>query len=118
MSSDNGIRKPQSMQVAQRDIDDEEPEDPDFESLPMDTPVMPSMVSKPSDDIALPTVPTEPIDPFAPAPAPVVQQQRAKQVLKKIPNVKIKRSIADDRIDDSYVQEMIKNNFNFTNTIE
>lgn len=113
MSSDNGIRKPQVMTVAQNDFS--EPEDPDFDTEPMDD----MMIPVESDGgIGGPVAPNEPINPFTPAPEPVIQQQRAKQVLKKTPTVKVERSIADDRIDDSYVQEMIKNNFNFTNTIE
>jgi len=115
MSSDSGIRKPQAMQVAQRDMT--EPEDPDFDTDPMDMDMYMDMTDA-ADPSAIPVVPTEPIDPFSPAPVPPVTQQQTKQVLKKIPNVKVQRSIADDRIDDSYVQEMIKNNFNFSNTIE
>jgi hypothetical protein len=108
MSSDSGIREPQSMRVSSNNMP--EPEDPDFDSEPMNDPV--------TNTADIPVMPTEPIDPFTPAPEPVVRQQTSKQVLKKIPSVKVQRSIADDRIDDSYVQEMIKNNFNFTNTIE
>jgi len=107
LSSDNGIRSPQSIQVAQSDIG--EPADPDFDSAPMDAPI--------TDRVNLPVVPTQPINPFTPAPEPITRQN-TKQVLKKMPRITAQRSIADERIDDAYVQELIKNNFNFTNAIE
>lgn len=53
--------------------------------------------------------PVKPIAPTSPS-APAV----TKKVLKKITPVESQRSINDDRIDDSYVQELIKQNFNFT----
>ena len=71
-------------------------------------------IAEPISDQASDIVaPTKPIDPFAPAP-PVTQKAK-KKILKKIPRLDVKRSIADDRIDDGYVQELIKQKFDFNN---
>lgn len=64
------------------------------------------------------TAPAMPdIDPFQPAPT-VERPENVKRVLKRIPAAKIERSIADDRIDDGYVQQMMKKNLDFTGPIE
>ncbi|GEM_PF-2060241 len=64
------------------------------------------------------TAPATPeIDPFSPAPQ-VDKPENVKRVLKKVPAAKIQRSIADDRIDDTYVQRMMKKNLDFTGPIE
>jgi hypothetical protein len=44
--------------------------------------------------------------------------QVTKKVLKQIPMLEVKRSIADDRIEDGYVQDMIKQNFNFNDSFK
>ena len=64
------------------------------------------------------TAPATPdIDPFQPAPE-VERPENVKRVLKRIPAAKIERSIADDRIDDGYVQQLMKKNFDYSGPIE
>lgn len=60
------------------------------------------------------TMPIEPTQPIAPIPPKI----NTKKVLKKIPLAKTQRSINDDRIDDSYVQKLIRDNLNFTRKID
>jgi hypothetical protein len=55
-------------------------------------------------------------DPFKPS--PMTQAQQTKRVLKKMPAAKIERTIADDRIDDDYVQKMIRDNLDYSGPIE
>ena len=63
--------------------------------------------------------PTPEINAFAPPPeTPVEQKKNIKRVLKKIPAAKVERSIADDRIDDGYVQQLMKKNFDYSGPIE
>ena len=56
----------------------------------------------------------EPISPLSPS-AP---KEVRKRVVKPYNTIKVQRSIADERIDDSYVQEMVKDNFYFTPTLQ
>ena len=116
ISSDLGIRAPQHMTIASGDdmmAEDialdiaVEPDDPDFDSSGTTTPgAMPANGKiDPFDPVAIPT----------PRPEP---RQNVKQVLKKIPSVQVQRSIADDRIDDGYVQGLIRDSFDFNNPIE
>jgi len=63
-----------------------------------------------SADIVADEAPTPPTPPKTEIPT--------KKVVKKIPAVKIERSYRDERIDDSYVQDLIKQRFNFNNPIE
>lgn len=85
-----------------------------------DTPATAQVVKDDAEKMMKPgTTPPviEDINPFTPAPE-VQTPQNVKKVVKKIPVVKVKRSIADDRIDDGYVQQMIKKNLDYTNPIE
>lgn len=59
----------------------------------------------------LPESPSAPAEPTQPKP-------NVKRVVKPYEQMKIRRSIADDRIDDSYVQEMVKDNYLFTPTLK
>jgi hypothetical protein len=112
ISSDRGISEPQYM--APTSSDDRrsnagkmEPEDPDFEStkIPIASSTPANGEIDPFDPVIMPT----------PRPEP---RQNVRQVLKKVPSVQVERSIADDRIDDGYVQGLIKQNFDFNNPIE
>jgi hypothetical protein len=113
---DNGIRKPQSMMVAGNSVIDsseeyiiEDSNDPNSgyndgyktDSKKNAIGMMPPI----TDEVIEPIMPIEPTSPSAPI--------ATRKVFKKITPVKSQRSIADERIDDSYVQELIKNNFNF-----
>lgn len=101
---DDGIRKPQSMMVAGNSVIDDEYQD-DGEDIIIEDYNSEDDVEPITDQIQNPIMPIEPTSPSAPV--------ATRKVLKKIPRVKAQRSIADERIDDSYVQELIKNNFNF-----
>jgi hypothetical protein len=96
----SGISKPQSMVVAGDSVIDSDGSTTTEEAI------------ETSGDFADDTDMIEPIKPIAPTSpsAPVT----TKKILKKIAPVKSQRSITDERIDDSYVQDLIKQNFNFT----
>lgn len=80
----------------------------DSEESETESMMEPMPVDKP--DIGIPDIVLPPETPVAPRPT--------KQVVKKVPTVNIKRSYQDDRIDDSYVQDLIKQKFNFNSPIE
>jgi hypothetical protein len=102
---DDGIRKPQSMMVAGNSVIDDEVDNYKEEIIYEDSGE--DGMEPITDQIEKPIMPIEPTSPSAPV--------ATRKVFKKITPVKSQRSIADDRIDDSYVQELIKNNFNFQN---
>ena len=64
-----------------------------------------------ADKTIIPSEPKKPVAPTQPT-------ATTRKVLKKIPLAKAERSISDDRIDDSYVQKLIRDNFNFTHKID
>lgn len=110
------IQGPRGMMVQGSSVIDDDPEDSRNNSDD-------SAVQETRDDAMSmmdkdkPAPAMQKIDPFQPAPQPQTKQN-VKRVLKKMPATKVERSIADDRIDDSYVQQMIKNNLDFTGPIE
>ncbi len=98
---DDGVRKPQSMMVAGNSVIDDEIDDGEIIYEDSGESVMEPI----TDEVIEPIMPIEPTSPSAPV--------ATRKVLKKITPVKSQRSISDDRIDDGYVQELLKNNFNF-----
>jgi len=116
LNFDRGVSSPKIMSPdsgnGQKNIQAEmpmiEPEDPDFTS------------DEVIDDNAMAPAVRE-IDPFAPVPVETPRpepRENVKQILKKVPAVQVERSIADDRIDDGYVQGLIKNRFDYNNPID
>ena len=107
-------QKPQAMMVAGDSVIDDEEKTIDSSS---------ELVEEVRDDAhdlmkAEKTAPPiQDIDPFQPAPEPQTPQN-VKRVLKRVPAAKVERSIADERIDDAYVQQMIRKNLDFTDPIE
>lgn len=133
LSIDNGVRAPRAMMVsgnsviddkgkketdknsAKEDRNDDDNEDDDNDDLPVAELISDDVDTLGDSDGV--SAPIAPIDPFVAAPDPITKPN-IKQELKKIPTVKVKRSIADDRIDDGYVQGLIKNNSTFTPDID
>ena len=103
---DDGIRKPQSVVVAGESVIDDMPDNKPI-SIEPDTSI--GGFVPPAD---------QDIDPFGAPPTVQKPTQPKKTVVKKVTPVKIQRSIADDRIDDSYVQDLVKQKFDFSNPIE
>jgi len=103
---DDGIRKPQSVVVAGDSVIGDMP---DNKTMPVEPDTSVGGLVPPAD---------QDIDPFSAPPTVQKPTQPKKTVVKKISPVKIKRSIADDRIDDSYVQDLVKQKFDFSNPIE
>jgi len=104
---DDGVRKPNSMLVAGDSVIDDTDE-PDV------------AVSDDADDFTDPekTAPAMvDVDAFATPPI-ATPRPNVKRVVKTTTDVKIQRSIADDRIDDSYVQGLLKRRNSFTSPIE
>jgi hypothetical protein len=112
---DDGIREPQSMVVSGDSVIDDESVDDDIE-IPaelseeeqklLEDGTGDITVGKPINPETIPA-PTPPVNPAVPAP-------NVKQVVKPYQQLKVRRAIADDRIDDAYVQEMLKDNTLFT----
>ena len=100
---DDGIRKPQSVVVAGDSVIDDMPDTKTENDTVIGESIPPS-----GDDI----------DPFSASPTVQKPTQPKKAVVKRLTPVKIQRSIADDRIDDSYVQDLVKQKFDFSNPIE
>lgn len=103
---DDGIQAPRAMMVQGSSVIDETTETVENDDDATD-------FSNP--DTPAPAM--EDIDAFEPAPA-VQKPQNIRRVVKQIPAVRAQRSITDDRIDDGYVQQMIKDNLDFTGPIE
>ena len=106
---DDGIRSPKNMMVSGESVIDDGP----IEDQVVGEEVMDSMSEENKEtfkdgmeDVKM-IAPIPPTSPSAPKP-------KVKQVIKPTNEMKIRRSIADDRIDDGYVQEMVKDNFMFT----
>lgn len=117
---DDGIRNARSVVVGGNSVIDsvevESGADADFRtSIPIPEE---GRVKTPDADIEsvtapsvmLPENPVMPIEPYSPS-AP---KKNVKRVVKPYEQMKIRRSIQDDRIDDYYVQEMVKENHLFT----
>lgn len=109
---DDGVRSPQSMVVSGNSVIDDESVDDDIEIPESLSEEEQELLSDGTGDLTVdfpvePSTPATPVNPAIPAP-------NVKQVVKPYQNLKVRRAIADDRIDDSYVQEMIKNNNLFT----
>ncbi len=113
---DEGIRKPQTMVVSGNSVIDDENTMVDDEIVNPD--INKDDAKAISDaETSAPAMPD--VNPFQPAPlTPEEQKQKIKRVVKKIPTTTIPRSFADDRIDDSYVQEMVRDSFNYTPEID
>lgn len=120
---DDGIRSAQSMVISGDSVIDDETVDDDlaadFENsviIPDEEPMEEDLPgdSEPASAAVVPTIlpenPVEPISPFSPS-AP---KEVRKRVVKPYEQMKIRRSIMDERIDDHYVQEMVKDNYLFT----
>lgn len=106
---DDGIRKPQSMVVAGNSIIDKGLEDAIKEVEDSSIDVVKDSIKDTSKDLTtLPVIPDKKEKPI----------KRVKKVYKKTSTMKVKRSIADDRIDDSYVQGLIKKHFSSSSPIE
>lgn len=84
--------------------------DKEFDDLDLENDVDMSLSDKAKSLTIAPNEPTRPVEPQRP--------QVTKKVLKQIPMLEVKRSIADDRIEDGYVQDMIKQNFNFNDSFK
>lgn len=117
---DDGVRKPQSYVVAGDSVIDKEALDSIKDDLSnTDDDFIGEPISI-EDDLPVggPILPEEPIDPFTAPPVVEKPTKKVRKVVKRPSAVKIQRSIADDRIDDTYVQELVKDNFNFSSAIE
>jgi hypothetical protein len=104
---DDGIRSPQSMMVSGESVIDDGP---------IDDQIVQGIDEENSEEFQEQMKDVEiiaPIEPTSPS-APAIKQPKVKQVIKPMSEMKIRRSIADDRIDDGYVQEMVKDNYLFT----
>lgn len=117
---DDGIRNARSVIISGNSVIDDETVDDDLEAdfknsnpitdeetkmlqgTGIDSAVAPSVM--------LPENPVMPIEPYSPS-AP---KKNVKRVVKPYEQMKIRRSIQDERIDDYYVQEMVKDNYLFT----
>lgn len=109
---DDGIRLPKNMVVSGNSVIDDKTVDDDIEIPETLTEEEQKLLENGTEGIVagtppMPDVPTVPAIPVTPAP-------KVKQVIKPYQELKVRRSIADDRIDDSYVQEMLKDNPLFT----
>lgn len=117
---DDGIRSARSVVVGGNSVIDDSSVDDDLEA---DFKNSTSMIDEESRKLQesgvdaamapsaiLPENPVMPIEPYSPS-AP---KKNVKRVVKPYEQMKIRRSIQDDRIDDSYVQEMVKDNYLFT----
>jgi hypothetical protein len=120
ISVDNGIRNPKAMMVSGDSVIDENTSDNsdsldeqseiDLSILDGITEEDRKLIEDGREDSKIPA----PILPESPS-YPEEPKKNVRQVIKPVQQMKIRRSIADDRIDDSYVQEMIKTNDLFTN---
>ena len=117
---DDGIRNPQAMMVSGDSVidddEDETDEEDDFDDVNQDINVPDNlseedreMLEDGLEDSRIPA----PILPESPS-YPQEPKKNVKRVVKPVQQMKIRRSIADDRIDDNYVQEMVKDNQLFT----
>ena len=114
---DDGIREPQQMMASGKSVIDDEDKGDNKGADELNLPSTLTEEEKQQLDDGLEDVkiipPITPESPSYPA-EPTVPKKKVKQVIKPITEVKVRRSIADDRIDDGYVQEMVKDNYLFT----
>lgn len=109
---DDGIRSPQNMVVSGSSVIDDDDATEDTIEIPDSlSEEEQKMLEGGTDDFVVgsdmvvePNFPTK----------PTVKRPNVKQVVRPHQPVKIRRAIADDRIDDSYVQGLIKDNSLFT----
>lgn len=115
---DNGIRKPQSVVVSGNSVIDKSEEEilDDLEDETLEADVQ--IPLDPEFPKGGPDMPKDPIDPFSKAPEVTKPKAVTKKVVKTHSPIQVQRTIADDRIDDFYVQGLIKQNFSITNPIE
>lgn len=120
MQIDDGIRNAQSMVVSGDSVIDDETVDDDIEADFADSDPIPDeestiMSETGAEGISVPTaiLPENPVEPMSPL-SPSAPKQVRKRVVKPYEQMKIRRSIRDERIDDYYVQEMVKDNYLFT----
>ena len=109
---DSGIRLPQNMVVSGNSVIDDKSVDDDIEIPETLTEEEQKLLENGTEGITA-DLPPNPDNIAAPTP-PTVPAPKVKQVIKPYQQMKVQRSIADDRIDDSYVQEMLKDNPLFT----
>ena len=131
---DEGIRKPKTMMVSGSSVIDKEETSTttsNTTSEPTENAIMPNRNANAeqqylirngddAEEIAIPekaAPPQPPVNPFTPAPE-TPKKTTYKRELKKMPTAQVERSIADDRIDDGYVQQLMKNNFSLTPDID
>ena len=118
---DDGIRKPSSMVVSGSSVIDDEDspigENDDDNTLSDEEEELLSQTGTEGVAAKLPSVPEQPstMPPVVPVPA---QPKNVKRVVKPQQELKVRRSIADDRIDDSYVQDMVRDNYLFTPSVK
>lgn len=111
---DDGVRLPKNMVVSGGSVIDDETVDDDIEIPDTISDEEQKKLESGTGEITI----QAPGQPTTTVPTPLIEPQeppkKVKQVIKPYQPLKVRRSIADDRIDDSYVQEMIKDNPLFT----
>ena len=106
---DDGIRSPKNMMVSGDTVIDDGP----IEDQVVGGDVVETMSEEDQETFKDEMEDANIIAPIAPT-SPSAPKPKVKQVVKPTTEMKIRRSIADDRIDDGYVQEMVRDNFLFT----
>jgi|GEM_PF-4339301 len=107
---DDGIRSPRSVVIGGSSVIDNEMHEmiggdfgqPSILSAPVDPSIIAPSITLPENSIM-------PIDPSPPS----EPRKGVKRVVKPHDQIKIRRSIQDERIDDYYVQELVKDNYLF-----
>lgn len=110
---DDGIRKPSSIVVSGNSVIDDKSVDDDIKIPETLSAEEQKLLENGTESVTA----TPPVLPETPS-VPKVEEPKknVKRVIKPYQELKVRRSIADDRIDDGYVQEMLKDNHLFTPT--